>query len=329
MIGPFFSRLMQAPIVSRVRKSRLVLVGTGIVTVVLGCFSLFTVAENELVILTQFGKPVRIIRDAGLQLKLPGFFENVNRFNKRSDLFETQPVQLLLGDKKPIIISCYVLWKIHDPLLFYQAMGRTSNAVQKIGDIVNAKLSIILSDYTIDTIINTDAENVLLDEIEEQITEAANTNSIQKYGIEIQRTGVQRLAYPSVVTTSVYERMRSERIKEADKIRAEGYEAAEKISIEAEAKSREIKAKAQKEALILKGEGDKQSLEIYARAYREGGEFFNFLQSLETYNSILGKDTTMILSTDSDLFKYLQIEERNNLLLPENHLFQDELSAAI
>ena len=290
--------------------------GLGILAALLTYLSLFTVAENELVILTRFGRPARIIETAGLQIKLPGFFEKINRFNKRSDLFETQPTQLLLGDKKPIIISCYVLWKIYDPLLFFQAMGQTSNAVLKLGDIVNSKLSIVLADYTIDNIINTDARKVLLDEIEEQITETANKNSIRQYGIKIQRTGVKRLAYPSVVINSVYERMRSERIKEADKIKAEGYEAAEKISIEAEKQAQEIKAKAQKQALILKGEGDKQAMEIYTKAYGEGGEFFTFLRSLETYGSILGKDTTLILSTDSELFKYLQLDPKKNLENP-------------
>jgi membrane protease subunit HflC len=308
---------MKMSTLSQIFKSRIAILCIGLLVALMGYFSLFTVAENELVILTRFGRPARIIKDAGLQMKLPGFLENINRFNKRSDLFETQPTQLLLGDKKPIIISCYVLWKIYDPLLFFQAMGQAANAVLKLGDIVNSKLSIVLADYTIDNIINTDADNVLLDKIEEQITQTANQNSIQKYGIKIQRTGVQRLAYPSVVINSVYERMRSERIKEADKIKAEGYEAAEKISIEAAKQAQEIKAKAQKQALILKGEGDKQAMEIYTKAYREGGEFFNFLQSLETYSAILGKDTTLILSTDSELFKYLQIDDKKNLGKPK------------
>lgn len=304
---------MKIPMIFKILRSPAAFISTGVVLALLAYFSLFTVAENELVILSQFGKPTRIIKHAGLQVKLPGFLENINRFNKRSDLFETQPTQLLLGDKKPIIISCYVLWKIHDPLLFFQAMGQTANAVQKIGDIINSKLSIVLADYTIANIINTDAHKVLLDQIEAQITETANKNSIQKYGIEIQRTGVQRLAYPSVVINSVYERMRSERIKEADKIKAEGHEAAEKISIEAEKQAQQIKAEAQKQALILKGEGDKTSMEIYTKAYQKGPEFFNFLQSLETYSSILGKDTTLILSTDSELFKYLQLDDKQTL----------------
>lgn len=291
-------------------KTKIAFVVLIVVAAVVSYFSLYTVRENELVIITQFGKPVRTIDRAGLKVKMPGFLESVNRFEKRSDLFETQPTQLLLGDKKPIIISCYVLWKISDPLLFFQSLGVTDNAVQKIGDIVNSKLSIVLADYSIENIINTEADAVLLEDIEEKVSLATNENSINKYGIEVLRTGVNRLAYPSVVIDAVYERMRSERTKEADKIRAEGNEVAQKITAEADKKAREIKAEAKKQALILKGEGDRESMSIYTDAYRQGGEFFDFLQSLETYSSILGKDTTLILSTNSDLFKYLQIEQK-------------------
>lgn len=273
-------------------------------------FSLYTIPENELVIVTRFGKLVRIVEESGLHLKYPGIFESVNRFDKRSDLFETQPTQLLLGDKKPIIISCFILWKISDPQLFFQSMGRAESAVQKIGDVVNSKLSIVLSDYSIEDIINTDKDKVLLSEIENKVTEAANSNSVEKYGAMVEKIGVQRLAYPEVVIDAVYERMRSERTKEADKIRAEGQEVAKKTTVEADKMAREIQAKAKREALILKGEGDYESMRIYTEAYSQGGEFFDFLKSLETYSNILGKDTTLVISTESDLFKYLKITEQ-------------------
>lgn len=280
-----------------------------LVLAVVSYFSLYTVPENELVIVTRFGKLSRIVENSGLHAKLPGFFESINRFDKRSDLFQTQPTQLLLGDKKPIIISCFVLWKIDDSLLFFQSMGRAESAVQKLGDIINSKLSIVLADYSIEDIINTEEGKVLLREIEEKVTNAANENSVQKYGIVIEKTGVQRLAYPEVVIDAVYERMKSERTKEADKIRAEGQEVAKKIMVEADKQASEIRAKAKREALILKGEGDYESMQIYTKAYSLGGEFFDFLKSLETYSNILGKDTTLVISTDSDLFKYLQINK--------------------
>lgn len=293
-------------------KKRLTVIALLLLTGLLTYFGTYTVKETELVIVTQFGKPARIAKEAGLHFKLPGLFESLNRFDKRSNLFETQPTQLLLGDKKPIIISCYVLWQIDDPLLFFQSMGQTENAVQRIGDIINSKLSIVLADYTIDNVINVDKDKVLLGEIESRITAAGNENSIKKYGVEIIRTGVQRLAYPSVVIEAVYERMKSERVKEADKIRAEGLEVAQKTTVEADKKAREIRAEAQKQALILKGEGDRDSMLTYNEAYATGGEFFNFLKSLETYSQILGQDTTLVISTDSDLFKYLNLEDQKS-----------------
>lgn len=291
-------------------KIRIIIAAAVLLAGLAAYFCLYTVRENELVIVTQFGKPARIADEAGLHFKLPGFFENLNRFDKRSELFETQPTQLLLGDKKPLIISCYVLWKIADPLLFFQSMGQTENAVQRIGDIVNSKLSIVLSDYSITNIINTDREQVRFTEIEQKTALAANENAIQKYGVEILETGIQRLAYPGVVIEAVYERMRSERAKEADKIRAEGQEAAQKLIAEADKQAREIRAEAEKQALVLKGEGDRDSMTIYAEAYRQGGEFFHFLKSLETYSAVLGKDTTLVISTRSDLFKYLQLDPK-------------------
>lgn len=275
-------------------------------------FSLYKVQESEIAIVTQFGKPVRIIDTSGLHFKFPGIFETVNLFDKRGDIFETKPSQLLLGDKKPIIISCYVLWKIHNPMLYFQSLGHLDNGVQRLGDMINSKLSIVLADYTIENIINTSDQNVLLEEIEKNVTSAVNVNSVKKYGVEILKTGVQRLAYPSLVINAVYERMQSERVKEADKIRAEGREAAQSITIDADKKAREIKAEAQKDALVLKGEGDRESMNIYTNAYKQGGEFFDFLQSLETYSTILGQDTTLVISADSDLFKYLQIEKKRN-----------------
>jgi len=291
-------------------RVRIVSWATLAMLIILGYFSLYGIEENELIIITRFGKPARIVRESGLHAKLPGFLEDVNRFDRRSDLFETQPTQLLLGDKKPIIISCYILWAIADPLLFFQSMGQAESAVQRIGDIVNSKLSIILADYAIEDIINTAAGKVRIEEIEKRVAQASNDNAIGKYGVRILNTGVQRLAYPAVVIDAVFERMKSEREKEADKIRAEGREVAQKITVDAEKNAREIKAEAQKQALILKGEGELESMTIYTEAYRQGGEFFDFLQSLETYASILGKETTLVISTDSGLFKYLPIDRK-------------------
>lgn len=270
----------------------------------------YFVTDYEVVIVTQFGKPVRTIEDAGLHFKLPGMIEKVNRFDKRIDVFETSATQLLLGDKRPIIISCFVAWTIDSPLTFFQSVGDVDNAVRKISDMVNSRLSIVLGDYTDEDIINTDAEAVRLSEIESRIVELTNQRARQRYGVHVLRVGIQRLAYPSTVIEAVYDRMKSEREKEADKIKAEGAEVASRLKARADKEAREILAEAEKKALVLKGEGEREAMQIYTRAYSQDREFFEFLQSLETCGNLLGKETTLILSSDSELFRYLGISQQ-------------------
>ncbi len=274
-------------------------------------FSTFTVDEKDWIIVTQFGKPVRIVKDAGLYIKRPGFLQKINKFDKRTRIFETEPIQLLLGDKNPIIIECYIAWKIKDPLMFFQTIGYDNiNGERKVGDILNSQLGIVFGDYKIENIINTEKDKVKLSEIEERIRTNSTENSETKYGITISKIGVQRISYPSIVVNAVYDRMKSERNKEAEKLKAEGKEVADKIRSDATLEASTIKSEAEKKALIIKGEGEKEAMQIYTKAYKEDPEFFYFLNSLETYKKVLNENTTLILSTKSELFKYLDLDQK-------------------
>ena len=280
-----------------------------VIAAVVFYLSFYIVDERNWVVITQFGKPVRTEKEAGLHFKYPGFLQTVNLFDKRVNMFDTQPIQLMLGDKNPIIISCYVAWQIKDPLLFFQVVGNEKNAEVKLADMIISNLGIILGDYDIKNIINTDKNSVKLEEIEAVVKTDATAKSREKYGIEIVKAGIQRVAYPGIVMKAVYERMKSERSKVAEKLRAEGQEEASGIRSEANKISQEIEAKAQKEALIIKGEGDKQAMKIYSKAYSRDSEFFNLIRSLDMYKKILDDKTTLILSTDSSLFEYLDLQE--------------------
>jgi membrane protease subunit HflC len=273
-------------------------------------FSLYVVSEKEYAIVTQFGNPVRIVESPGLYVKLPGLLQQINRFEKRMAVFETQPIQLLLADANPIILSCYVAWRVKEPLTFFQSLGDAENAKVKLNDMVNSQLGIILGDYKLDNVINTSGGMVKLSEIEKRLTSETNKRMKHKYGVEIAEIGVNRIAYPSIVSDAVYERMKSERKKEADKLRAEGREEAAKIEAEANKEAKDIGSEAYKNAEILKGEGDAEAMAIYAEAYGKDEEFFDFMASLDTYKNILENKSTLILSTDSELFKYLNIKDR-------------------
>jgi len=267
--------------------------------------SAYTVSAKETVIVTQFGKIVQTRQEPGLYWKLPGGIHKVNRFDNRLSLFETQVIQLLLADKNPLIMRCYVAWRIADPTVFFQSLGRMDNATSKLNDMIVSDLGGILAEYRIDNIINTDAGQIKLKEIEDRLSSAANRRAKSKYGIELVQIGIRRIAYPDLVADAVYNRMASERTKEAAKLRAEGEQEAAKIESDADRQASEILAAAQSQAEITKGTGDSEAMRIYAEGYGTDPEFFDFMKSLEAYERVLGNKSTLVLSTDSDLFKYL------------------------
>jgi len=287
-------------------KTKILLLLSVAIMAALVFYSLFTVNEKELVIITRFGKPVRTLNQAGLYFKLPGFLENVNRLEKRAKVFTTQPIQLLLGDKNPLILTCYVCWKVSEPLTFLQSLTTAEISEQKIGDMVNSLLGSTLGDYTIENIISIQPESVKLEEIEKKILDDSKEKAIAKYGIQIIDVGIRRLAYPQIVAQSVYNRMRAEREKEARKYVAEGKEEAANIESQTDKEVATIIAEAQKQSEILKGQGDRQSMMIYAEAYNKDIGYFEFINSLEACKELMKNNSTLILSTDSEVLKYLK-----------------------
>ncbi|MFH1037244.1 MAG: protease modulator HflC [PVC group bacterium] len=286
------------------KKITLLLIALGILAI-LAALSIFTVNEKETVIVTRFGDPVRIVREPGPHRKLPGFLAKVNRLDKRIQVFKSRPIQLMLEDQNPIIMTCYVCWQISDPLVFFQSLGTAAIAEDKLGDMVNARLGNVLGDYTLSQIINSDPQKVRLTEIEERILRECNEQAREQYGLTVVDLGIRRITYPAIVTESVYNRMKSDREKEAKKYRAEGGEAAAKIEAEADMQVSRILAEASRDAEIAKGEGDKEAIRIRGEAYSQAPDLFEFLDSLDTYRKILGRETTLILSLDSDLFRFL------------------------
>lgn len=260
-------------------------------------------------IITQFGKPVATIKEPGLQWKLPGFLQRVNKIDIRIETQNTKPIQLMLGDKNPIIVTMFISWRVQDVLLFFQSVMGPEVARDKLSDMVVSSLGAVLGDYTLDQIINTNPEEVKISDIERNVHESAKHQALEKYGIEVVRVGFRRITYPSIVTEAVYGRMRAEREKEAKKFRAEGAEEAAKIEASTDKEVSGILADAYQQAELIKGEGDKEAARIYAEAYSKDPEFFQYTKSLELYRSSINENTSLIVSTGSDLFKYLTSEQ--------------------
>jgi membrane protease subunit HflC len=202
-----------------------------------------------------------------------------------------------------------VAWRIEDPLLYLRSLVRRQTAQEKLSDMVTSALGASLADYTLDQIINAQPERVRISELERRVLDNAAAQARDKYGVEVVRVGLRRLSYPSIVAEAVYNRMRAEREKEARKYRAEGTEAAAKIEAATDKQVSEIMAEAYKQAEIVKGDGDRVATRIYAEAYAKDPEFYDFLKSLELYRKTFKPGTTLILSSDSELFRYLNSPE--------------------
>jgi len=278
----------------------------GILFIVIAFSSFFTISEDEYAVLTQFGKPSRTITQAGLYMKRPFFWETVHRIDRRNHIFSSQPIQLLLGDKNPLIITCYICWHVSEPQVYFQSIVDQTIARQKLGDMITSQLGSVLGGYTLPDIINPENEKVKLSQIEKEILDTANLKTRDQYGIEIVQLGVRKIEYPSIVAKAVFNRMRSEREKEAMKYRAEGMEKAAVIKAKADRKAKEIIAEATMKAEQIKAEGDQKALQIYAKTYEKDPAFYEYIKSLELYKQILQKNSTIVLSTDSELLKHLR-----------------------
>jgi len=288
---------------------KLLIVGVVALLALIAWSALYTVSEREVAIVSQFGRPARIVKTAGLKAKLPLGIEQVIRIDRRLNVFETQVIQLMLKDRNPVIVTCFVTWRVVDPLVYYQSLGDATNAELKLGDLINSEMGSVLGSYELLDVINTDAEAVKLDEIEGLLSANIADQARETFGIELARIGIRRMSYPPIVSKAVFDRMKAEREKEASRHRAEGKEKAATIEAETDREVSEILATAYKEAEVIKGEGDSEAMRIYGEAYGKDSEFFLFLRSLEAYEQVLDENSTVVISTDADLFRYLESME--------------------
>ena len=283
-----------------------VLVSLGVILGIVLIISIFTfvVDQTQYVVLTQFGRPVKVYDQPGLKFKLPLPIQKVNRIDRRLLVFESRLLELLTKDKKNMVIKCYVCWRVADPMLFFQAVGSQAMAEQRIEDVLIAKAGASLGEFEFEELLSTE-EQIKIPLLEKKIKENIGEQVKKNFGIEIVKVGISRLQLPEANTYSVYNRMREERKAIAKKYRAEGQEQASKIKAEADRKKAEIIAEAKKQAEIIKGEGEAEAVKIYAQTAGKDPEFFKFWRTLQVYKKILDEKTTLVLSEDSELFKYL------------------------
>ena len=286
-------------------KRILWILGTVTVAGILIALFTFTVNETEYAVLTRFGKPVRTIEKPGLNFKWPAPIQKVNRFDKRLQLFESRLVEFLTEDKKNVVLKFIVAWRIEEPMLFFQSIGNITTAEQKLDDILISKGGAAMGDYVFEDLISIEKE-IKIDELEDHIKGDLEEQTLRDYGIRINEVGLSQLALPESNAWSVYNRMRAERKAIANKYRAEGEEKAAGIRAQADREKSDLVSRAYQESQVIRGKGEAEAAKIYAEAFKRDPEFYQFWRTLETYRKILDENTTLVLSEDSELFKYLR-----------------------
>ena len=261
--------------------------------------TMIMVDETEQIVILQFGKPVRTIKDPGLNWKLPVPFQTSNSFEKRLLEYDVPPEEILSKDKKSLIIDNYVRWRIVDPLLFLQTVKAVPTAKTRLDDIVYSELRQELGTHDMVEIITETRELIM-----EKVTKASNEET-SKYGIEVIDVRIRRVDLPRENEASIYARMEAERKRQANKFRSEGEEEAQKIRAATDRDKTVILAEAYKKSQLIRGEGEAKALDIYAASYSKDSDFYEFTRTLEIYEKVIDKKTTLVLPGDSKLFKML------------------------
>jgi membrane protease subunit HflC len=261
--------------------------------------ALFTVNENEQAILLQFGAVQRIDRTAGLKFKVP-FVQNVVFYEKRLLDLATPPEEVILSDQARLVVDAFVVYRIEDPLKFYQAVRTDEGARQRLTSAMNATLRDVLGGTTIVSMLSKDRESIM-QAIRDKVNDAASPMGIAVVDVRISRANL-----PESISQAIYGRMKSEREREAAEYRAQGFEQAQEIKSKADRERTAILADAKRQADILHGQGEGEAIQVYADAFGKDPEFYAFYRSLEAYRkSLTSEDSEFILSPNSDFLKYL------------------------
>ncbi len=271
----------------------------GVLVVLLGLTSIFVVDEREQVVILQFGKPVRTISEPGLNMKVPFPIQEKIIFDNRLLEYDSPPEEILSKDKKTLIVDNYVRWKIVDPLQFLKTVQAIPTALSRMDDIVYSELRRELGTHDMVEIITDNREAIM-----EVVTQASNEATMD-YGISVVDVRIRRVDLPTENEESIYARMDAERKRQANKFRSEGEEEAQKIRASTDKDKTIILADAYKEAERVRGEGDAKAVEVYADAYSADPKFYEFVRTLDAYKKVIDDKTTLVLPSDSRLFKLL------------------------
>ena len=265
---------------------------------IVGSASTFTVDQTQQAMVMQFGNPQRQVSDAGLHFKMP-FVQDVVYYDNRILDLDPPPGQVILNDQKRINVDAFARYRITDPLRFFQALRTEAQFRDQVGRVLNSAVRNSMARNSLRDLLSNKREGIM-SEIEQRLA-----SETKDYGIEVLDVRIVRTDLPPEISQNVYNRMRSERVKEANQLRADGDKAKLEITSRADRDKVVILAEAQRLSQILRGQGEGARNRILGDAYGKDPKFFAFYRSMKAYRSAFARgDTNFVLSPDSDFFRY-------------------------
>jgi membrane protease subunit HflC len=265
--------------------------------------SLFIVQQTEQVLITQFGEPVRVIEKPGLHAKIP-LVQAAISFDRRLLDYEVPAEEVILGDQRRLIVDSFARYRISNPLRYYQAVGPTEDGIRaRLSSIVSSSLRRVLGNEKLLSVLSADRGRIM-----GQIRSEVNAEMVG-FGVSVEDVRIRHADLPEENTQAVLSRMQSERERIASKARAEGAEASARIRADADREQTILLAEARSKADQLRGEGERQAIALYAAAFEKDPHFFQVWRTLQAYRNAFSVGTTrLVISPDSDFFKYLRSE---------------------
>lgn len=278
------------------------LIGAGaaaIVVIVIATTSLFTVQQTQQAIVLQVGEPREVVTTPGLHVKLPWPFQNVLYLDKRVLNLDLPAEEVIAQDRNRLVVDAFARWRITDPLRFYQALTDEDLANVRLTPILGSNVRRVLASQTFAAVLSGERAKLMVD-----IRNGMNAES-KDFGIQVVDVRIRHADLPQQNSDAIYRRMTQERVREANGYRAQGEQISQEIRSKADRDATVIVAEATRQAEITRGEGDGEKNRIYAQAFGQDPDFFAFYRSMNAYQSSLkGDNTTVILSPDSEFFRY-------------------------
>jgi len=277
----------------------------GAVAVYFAMTSVVAVKETEVAVISQFGRPVNVIEQAGPALKLPDPIQTVKRLDKRMQMFQINPSEYGTLDRRNLVLDVFVVWKIADPKAYLASVRNEEIATQRLETLANAEIGAAIGGVALNSLFLVDENKSQVEGLFSSITHQADQVAQRELGIEVVSIRPNRMGFPKQNLLAIYKRMESEWDKLAKQYRAEGQEEAAKIRAETELEIRNLKAVAYRDAQTVKGTSEAEAARLYAKSFEMHRDYYQFTRSLGAYDKIINEDSQLILSSDTPIFDSL------------------------